>query len=216
MKYDLISSFHSPPSHSRRRGAEQSCGRRTMVGGGLTYAVSVAVLTYALTFSATLRASPRDPNIYQVTENPIPAHRKFIPNNHLLGTASELRFKSFMEKYGKTYSTTEEYVHRLGIFAGNLIRAAEHQALDPTAVHGVTQFSDLSEEEFETMFMGVKGGDGGGGTQLSGITIKAAAMEVRGLPESFDWRERGAVSEVKMQVSTVTVHLFGYTLSCYV
>ncbi|KAF7124691.1 hypothetical protein RHSIM_Rhsim12G0119400 [Rhododendron simsii] len=40
---------------------------------------------------------------------------------------------------GKEYWTREEYVRRLWIFAKNLVRAAEHQALDPIAVHGVTR-----------------------------------------------------------------------------
>lgn len=154
------------------------------------YAVGVALLTCAL-----LHANPEYPKIVQVTET----------HNHLLATATEHHFKNFMQEYGKEYSTHEEYVHRLGIFAKNLIRAAEHQAMDPTAVHGVTQFSDLSEEEFERMYMGVKGGGGTGGAAPwanggNGVPV-APEIDVSGLPESFDWREKGAVTGVKMQVS---------------
>ncbi|KZV37393.1 cysteine protein 15A [Dorcoceras hygrometricum] len=100
-----------------------------------------------------------------------------------------------MQEYGKEYPTRAEYMRRLGVFAANLVRAAEHQAMDPTAIHGVTQFSDLSEEEFETMFMGVKGG----AAPLSSNGKEAPELDVDGLPERFDWRERGAVTEVKMQ-----------------
>lgn len=114
--------------------------------------------------------------------------------NDILG--AEKKFKIFMETYGKKYSSREEYLHRLGIFAKNLVRAAEHQALDPTAVHGVTPFSDLSPEEFERLYTGVKGGLGING--LAGGD--APPLEVEGLPEDFDWREKGAVTEVKMQV----------------
>lgn len=89
-------------------------------------------------------------------------------------------------------------MHRLGIFAKNMMRAAEHQALDPTAVHGVTQFSDLSEEEFEARFLGVQGGKSG---TLLGGGGEAPVLDVKDLPESFDWREKGAVTPVKMQVS---------------
>ncbi|CAL5343307.1 unnamed protein product [Camellia sinensis] len=104
-----------------------------------------------------------------------------------------------MRSYGKEYSTREEYVRRLEIFAENLIRAAEHQAIDPTAVHGVTPFSDLSAAEFEAMYTGVRGG--GGSSHLNGVVVGGTApeMEVKGSPESFDWRERGAVTGVKMQ-----------------
>nr|GEW07576.1 probable cysteine protease RD19D [Tanacetum cinerariifolium] len=72
--------------------------------------------------------------------------------------------------------------------------AAEHQLLDPTAVHGVTPFSDLTEDEFESMYLGVKGG-----VEIRNGLGMAPEMDVEGLPEDFDWRDKGAVTEVKMQ-----------------
>ncbi|GFS30092.1 Papain family cysteine protease [Actinidia rufa] len=115
-----------------------------MAGVILPYVVCIAALTCAL-----VHVSPQDPNILQITDN----HR-------LLGTATELRFRSFMKEYGKEYSTREEYVRRLGVFAGNL----------------------------EAVW-----------AQLGVAAGAAEEMEVRGLPESFDWRGIGAVTEVKMQ-----------------
>ncbi|KAL3520763.1 hypothetical protein ACH5RR_018912 [Cinchona calisaya] len=178
-----------------------------MRSGGmmLTYAPCFTFLTCALIVSSTanLDHSPQDLNIRQVTDNQNPIS---TTNLLLLGTTTELRFKSFIQKYEKSYSTHEEYVHRLGVFAKNFIRAAEHQAMDPTAIHGVTQFSDLTEEEFETMYMGL---GGRGGTLLgkdpvdsaAAAAAKSTAMMDRAtdLPESFDWREKGAVTNVKMQ-----------------
>lgn len=175
------------------------------MGGAQTYTVGVVLLTYALTISISfIHASPEDLTIRQVTDDPTTAsHRNSAANNHhILGTPDEHHFNSFIEKYEKEYSTREEYMHRLGIFVRNLVRAAQHQALDPTAMHGVTQFSDLTEEEFETMFLGVKGGGDVGGTGTpfdGGAGAVAPVMEVSGLPKSFDWREKGAVTEVKMQ-----------------
>lgn len=146
---------------------------------------SRAVAVIALALSFTLCSS--SPAIFQVTEH-----------NPLLTT--ERRFHIFIRKYGKSYSTREEYARRLGIFAGNLARAAEHQALDPTAVHGVTPFSDLSPEEFEMLYTGVRGGGSSLGSSSNGVASAVATEEeVNGLPESFDWREKGAVTEVKMQ-----------------
>ncbi|KAL6552836.1 putative cysteine protease rd19d [Orobanche hederae] len=166
--------------------------------GVLIHAVGVASALTLLTCALTiLHANPDqyDPKILQVTESH--GHHHYANrHHHLLGTAGELRFKNFMAEYGKQYPTRSEYLHRLGIFAENLIRAAEHQAMDPTAIHGVTQFSDLSEEEFEGMYMGMKGG--GDGVMSAGV-VAAAEIEVRNLPENFDWREKGAVTDVKMQ-----------------
>ncbi|XP_010688493.1 probable cysteine protease RD19D [Beta vulgaris subsp. vulgaris] len=130
-------------------------------------------------------------NIYQVTEN-----RKLV--------GAERKFVSFIKEYGKEYNTKEEYVRRLAIFARNLVRAAEHQALDPTAVHGVTPFMDLSPEEFETRFTGLRPsrsgrGAGDGFMNSEGLRPEAPRLDVRGLPKSFDWREKGAVTDVKMQ-----------------
>lgn len=155
----------------------------------LKCALCVAILTCALTVSAF-----RDTIIAQVTNDPnFSGHRRLGRN--------EREFHSFIQKYGKRYSTREEYLHRLEIFAGNMIKAAEHQALDPTAVHGVTPFSDLSEEEFERMYTGMKSGGGGAHSMnAGGVEAEVAPpLEVDGLPESFDWREKGAVTEVKMQ-----------------
>ncbi|KAI8007552.1 putative cysteine protease RD19D [Camellia lanceoleosa] len=167
----------------------------------LSYAVGVTIaLTCALTLTvatAILHESPQDLKIVQVTED---HNHNNHHHHHLLGTATEHRFESFMRSYGKEYSTRKEYVRRLEIFAENLIRAAEHQAIDPTAVHGVTPFSDLSVAEFEAMYTGVRGG-GGGSSHLNGVVVGGTApeMEVKGLPDSFDWRDRGAVTGVKMQ-----------------
>lgn len=91
----------------------------------VTCGFGVTLLAYALALSSAL--VPQNPTIRQVTDNP----------SHLLaGSATENNLKKFMQKYEKSKATREEYVHRLGIFAKNMIRAAEHQLLDPTAVHG--------------------------------------------------------------------------------
>ncbi|XAR52329.1 Cathepsin L [Bertholletia excelsa] len=149
-----------------------------MVGQRLAF---VAALACILVVSATF---PPDPKIAQ-------GHR-------LLGGAVERRFMRFMRTHGKEYDTRKEYVHRLGIFVENLARAAEHQALDPTAVHGVTQFSDLTANEFEAMYLGVRGGGGSGSLSAESVGT-APFLEAGALPENFDWRDKGAVTEVKMQ-----------------
>ncbi|KAG4181035.1 hypothetical protein ERO13_A10G201800v2 [Gossypium hirsutum] len=162
-----------------------------------TTTIAIQILTFSLifSFSFALLKTPQEPTIHQVTENSdIPTLKTKFSRNHV-----HKQFRVFMETYGKNYSTREEYMHRLGIFAKNLVRAAEHQLLDPMAVHGVTQFSDLSEEEFESLYTGFKGPNVAAPLLRDGVGGEAEALEVDGLPESFDWREKGAVTEVKMQ-----------------
>ena len=74
------------------------------------------------------------------------------------GLLPEAQFAAFVRRHGRRYSGPEEYARRLGVFAANLARAAAHQALDPTARHGVTPFSDLTWEEFEARLTGVRAG----------------------------------------------------------
>ncbi|KAK7391407.1 hypothetical protein VNO78_19823 [Psophocarpus tetragonolobus] len=152
-------------------------------GHALTCFACVSLFLCALTLSSSHESTVHDI-----------ATKLKLRDNELLRT--EKKFKLFMENFGRNYSTTEEYLRRLGIFAQNLVKAAEHQALDPTAVHGVTQFSDLTEYEFERMYTGFNGGFRPSSNAAGGM---APPFKVDGLPENFDWREKGAVTEVKMQ-----------------
>eukprot|EP00258_Populus_trichocarpa_P009678 XP_002316398.2 probable cysteine protease RD19D [Populus trichocarpa] len=170
-----------------------------------------AILTVLLAFSSVsvavtdLYDNPQDPTILQVTDNPTLDNRKFMKNGlNLLGT--EEKFKMFIKEHNKEYATREEYVHRFGIFGKNLIRAVEHQALDPTAIHGVTPFMDLTEEEFERMYAGVLGG-GTVPVEKGSVSF----MDASGLPDSFDWREKGAVTDVKIQGSCGSCWAFSTT-----
>ncbi|CAN6183374.1 unnamed protein product [Urochloa humidicola] len=118
------------------------------------------------------------------------------------GLLPEAQFAAFVRRHGRRYSGPDEYALRLRVFAANLARAAAHQALDPTARHGVTPFSDLTREEFEARFTGVRAG---GDVQrlVRGSATPAATLateaEVARLPASFDWRDKGAVTGVKTQ-----------------
>ncbi|TKY51638.1 Cysteine proteinase 15A [Spatholobus suberectus] len=161
-------------------------------GQALTCFARVSLFLCALTLSSALHGRRTLENHESAIIQDV-ATKLRLGDNELLRT--QKKFKVFMENYGRSYSTREEYLRRLGIFAQNLVKAAEHQALDRTAVHGVTQFSDLTEDEFERLYTGVSGGfqwnNGAGGV--------APPLEVDGLPENCDWREKGAVTEVKMQ-----------------
>ncbi|XP_008780344.4 probable cysteine protease RD19D [Phoenix dactylifera] len=110
-----------------------------------SFAAVLAAAVYLLYCSAGASDPLEDPKIRPVTD--LAGHRRV--------GATERRFRDFMRRYGKEYESREEFGRRLGVFARYLAREAEHQALDPTAVHGITPFSDLTEEEFERAFMGM-------------------------------------------------------------
>lgn len=122
---------------------------------------------------------------------------------HALCGAKE-RFEGFMKEFDKVYRTVEEYEHRFGVFKNNLLKALKHQALDPTASHGVTQFSDLTEEEFSSQYLGLKRP-----TALA-MAPTAPNLPTDDLPLNFDWREKGAVSAVKNQVIFDLIVFWGY------
>ncbi|KAG6598476.1 Glutamate receptor 2.9, partial [Cucurbita argyrosperma subsp. sororia] len=67
--------------------------------------------------------------------------------------------------------------------------------LDPGAVHCVTLFSDLTESEFRTNFVGVNR------LRLSADSQKALILPTGDLASDFDWRDHGAVTLVKEQDS---------------
>ncbi|KAJ3675667.1 hypothetical protein LUZ60_004709 [Juncus effusus] len=132
-------------------------------------------------------SSSDDPLIQQVVSS----------DEELSSLNAEHHFTTFIHQFGKTYKDEAERLYRLSVFKSNLRRAEGHQKLDPTAVHGVTKFSDLTPREFRK-YMGLKKGKVG---KSLGSGYDAPILPTNDLPEDFDWREMGAVTGVKNQGS---------------
>jgi C1A family cysteine protease len=70
----------------------------------------------------------------------------------------ESLFKDFITDYSRSYAQqAEEYNKRLAVFKTNLaladVRNAKESAINGSGVHGVTKFSDLTSEEFVSMYL---------------------------------------------------------------
>ncbi|XP_073029734.1 cysteine protease RD19A-like [Primulina eburnea] len=127
-----------------------------------------------------------------------------LDENSLLN--ADHHFAIFKRKFNKAYRTQEEHDYRFSVFRANLHRARRHQKLDPSAVHGVTQFSDLTSREFRSQFLGVNRR-----LRLPSDAHKAEILPTNDLPTDFDWRNHGAVSPVKNQGSCGSCWSFSTT-----
>jgi len=105
-------------------------------------------------------------------------------------------FEKFKSKFGKTYTTASEEEERFAIFKNNLKDVFHHNKMVTSYTRGVTQFSDLTSEEFTSTYLGRKK------VSLPTPATKqqeAPATKVKDLPNSVNWIEAGAITDVKNQ-----------------
>lgn len=116
-------------------------------------------------------------------------------------------FGVFRRKFGKSYASQEEHDYRFTVFKTNLRRAKRHQKLDPSAVHGITQFSDMTPSEFRK-HLGLRSR-----LRFPADASEAPILPTNDLPDDFDWRDHGAVTNVKNQVLRFTQSVYRHSVS---
>ncbi|GAB4852247.1 hypothetical protein Ancab_016439 [Ancistrocladus abbreviatus] len=111
-------------------------------------------------------------------------------------------YESWLVKYGKNYNALGEKERRFEIFKDNLRFIDDHNSQNRNYKLGLNRFADLTNDEYRSMYLGTRLGAGG---RLGGRTVKIgnryAFQAGDSLPDSIDWREKGAVAPVKDQGS---------------
>jgi Cathepsin propeptide inhibitor domain (I29) len=164
----------------------------------LKYAAAVTVLG-ALSLVA-VSYKPR-PAVHTLALNRIKqAQEGAILYGELEDKEVEMLFGDFKEKFSKAYEHEEEEKTRLHNFKKFLSKVDERnqkeRALGGSAVHGVTKFSDLSNEEFRAGYLGYKRPTG----KEAGKKNYADIEEYTGEETRVDWTDMyttGVASQVE-------------------
>ncbi|CAA2997581.1 low-temperature-induced cysteine ase-like [Olea europaea subsp. europaea] len=109
-------------------------------------------------------------------------------------------YESWLVKHGKSYNALGEKEKRFEIFKDNLRYIDEQNSVaNRTYKLGLNRFADLTNEEYRSMYLGAKTDARRRFSKTKSDRYKPKDSDK--LPESIDWREKGAVASVKDQGS---------------
>ncbi|VDN07806.1 unnamed protein product [Thelazia callipaeda] len=119
-------------------------------------------------------------------------------------------FGKFIEKHNRNYQSQTELVKRFRIYKRNLRLAKLWQKTEQgTAVYGETPYSDMTQQEFRKIMLPYKWPLNENDDHLE--KFSKYSIDNGKIPESFDWREKGAVSDVKNQGACGSCWAFSVT-----
>ncbi|XP_070283687.1 LOW QUALITY PROTEIN: cathepsin F [Myotis yumanensis] len=194
-KKTLLCSFEVSYELGKHALLKQDCGPvdTKMKGAGIAQGCGDPGSDFiqGLSVISLFQSYPDDKNETSSPLFPL-SDRDPLPQDFYVRMAS--LFKYFITTYNRTYKTEEEAQWRMSIFINNMIKAQKIQALDRgTAQYGVTKFSDLTEEEFRTIYLNplLK--------EELGKKMRLVKFVGDPAPPEWDWRKNGAVTKVKNQ-----------------
>jgi cathepsin F len=115
------------------------------------------------------------------------------------------QFSRFIKKYKKTYNSLEEFTTRFENFRKNYLRLNALTMDKGTSYSvGINKFSDLTVDEYNSNYLNLKVD-----TSMLRQHEKSSLSYLSSAPDSFDWRDKGAVSPVKNQGTCTSGGAFG-------
>jgi|Transcript_42876 C1A family cysteine protease len=135
----------------------------------------------------------------------VPVHCQANPND-IASDADFAAFKNFIDKYrgGLGYGSEAETIGRFNAFKANLHLAEKRNARAALQArpglkrerHGITQFMDLTPQEFKTKYTGLRPTK----NKTAGtMKIHPHADRIAAIAQSIDWNSKGALTPIKNQ-----------------
>jgi len=108
-----------------------------------------------------------------------------------------IQFREFVQKFNKTYAPSE-IVNRFQVFQRNLEIVEGLNQREGATIYGITKFMDMTQDEFRAAYLMPKGRPARSQRDpVAPLTIEIDSTKAP--PESFDWRDKKAVTPTKDQ-----------------
>lgn len=106
-------------------------------------------------------------------------------------------FDEFITAFDKHYDNQTEYELRLTIFTKNLADVNKRNKYSSTEIYGITQFLDMTTEEFIRDYTGLNLEATDGSDEKD--DLQPFKMSLKSVPEHWDWRKQGVITPVRHQ-----------------